>query len=136
MGNDNSIDSSIWFAISRHLTEDGEHDPTLDFGFVKAESEEPTDPETPGEPGEEPTDPETPGEPGEESTDPENPEESGKKQQILVNQPLMEKAKQMEIPLNNRETLKLEKVLRPIKVMMEKHCQVQQHPCSTYCLSA
>ncbi|CEI83160.1 Collagen adhesin precursor [Oceanobacillus oncorhynchi] len=77
VGNDNSIDSSIWFAISRHLTEDGEHDPTLDFGFVKAESEEPTDPETPGEPGEEPTDPETPGEPGEEPTDPETPGEPG-----------------------------------------------------------
>ncbi|GIO17777.1 hypothetical protein J18TS1_08770 [Oceanobacillus oncorhynchi subsp. incaldanensis] len=76
-GNDNSIDSSTWFAVSRHLTEDGEHDPTLDFGFVKAESEEPIDPETPGEPGEEPTDPETPGEPGEEPTDPETPEEPG-----------------------------------------------------------
>ncbi|GIN72971.1 hypothetical protein J14TS2_34460 [Bacillus sp. J14TS2] len=39
-GDDKSIDSSTWFATSRHLTEDGDHDPTLDFGFVKAESEE------------------------------------------------------------------------------------------------
>lgn len=33
-GDDISIDSSTWEATSRHLTADGEHDPTLDFGFV------------------------------------------------------------------------------------------------------
>ncbi|GGP17037.1 Cna B-type domain-containing protein [Oceanobacillus neutriphilus] len=68
-GDDNSIDSSLWFAVSRHLTEDGDHDPTLDFGFVKADPEEPgKEPEEPGkepeEPGKEPG--EDPGkEPGE-----------------------------------------------------------------------
>ncbi|MFD1067289.1 Cna B-type domain-containing protein [Oceanobacillus locisalsi] len=77
VGNNRSIDSSTWFAVSRHLTEDGEHDPTLDFGFVKAESEDPKDPETPGEPGEDPKDPETPGEPGEDPKDPETPGEPG-----------------------------------------------------------
>ena len=34
VGDDRSIDSSTWEATSRHLTKDGEHDPTLDFGFV------------------------------------------------------------------------------------------------------
>ncbi|MCT1905182.1 Cna B-type domain-containing protein [Oceanobacillus sojae] len=67
-GDDNSIDSSLWFAVSRHLTEDGEHDPTLDFGFVKADPEEPgKEPEEPGKEPEEPgKEPEEPGkEPGE-----------------------------------------------------------------------
>src|SRR5699024_5599896 len=73
-GEDNAIDSSTWEAISRHLTEDGEHDPTLDFGFVRAEDpetpveEDPEQPETPGE--EDPEQPETPGE-----EDPDTPEE-------------------------------------------------------------
>ncbi|GGN50502.1 Spy0128 family protein [Oceanobacillus indicireducens] len=35
VGDDRAIDSSTWEATSRHLTKDGEHDPTLDFGFVK-----------------------------------------------------------------------------------------------------
>ncbi|MBY7141857.1 Cna B-type domain-containing protein [Virgibacillus sp. NKC19-3] len=72
VGDDRSIDSSTWFAVSRHLTKDGEHDPTLDFGFVQADpAEEPgKDPEEdPGkelgeEPGKDPE--EDPGkEPGE-----------------------------------------------------------------------
>ncbi|UUI04700.1 Cna B-type domain-containing protein [Oceanobacillus jeddahense] len=78
VGNDNSIDSSTWFAVSRHLTEDGEHDPTLDFGFVKAESEEPG--EDPGkEPGEDPG--KEPGEgPGKDSEEaPGKPEEASGK---------------------------------------------------------
>ncbi len=71
VGDDNSIDSSLWFAVSRHLTEDGEHDPTLDFGFVKAEPEEPG--KEPEEPGKEPEEPgKEPEEPGKE------PEEPGK----------------------------------------------------------
>ncbi len=36
-GDDHSIDSSTWEATSRHLVEDGERDPTLDFGFIKEE---------------------------------------------------------------------------------------------------
>ena len=56
-------DSSTWEAESESLTNDGDHDGTLDFGFVLAEEEpepqpsepEPTDPE-PSEP--QPTDPE------------------------------------------------------------------------------
>ena len=35
VGDDNSVDSSTWTATSRDLTEDGERDPTLDFGFVR-----------------------------------------------------------------------------------------------------
>src|SRR5699024_5245103 len=67
VGDDQAIDSSTWEAISRHLTEDGEHDPTLDFGFIRAE-----EPETPDE--EDPETPEEPETPDEE--DPETPEES------------------------------------------------------------
>lgn len=32
---DNGVDSSTWSATSRHLVEDEERDPTLDFGFVR-----------------------------------------------------------------------------------------------------
>ena len=35
VGDDSSVDSSTWTATSRDLTEDGERDPTLDFGFVR-----------------------------------------------------------------------------------------------------
>ncbi|WP_066191397.1 Cna B-type domain-containing protein [Gracilibacillus timonensis] len=72
VGDDITIDSSTWFATSRHLTEDEERDPTLDFGFVKEElgepeSPDPADPAKPADPGdpEEPTKPEDP-----ETTDP------------------------------------------------------------------
>jgi len=67
VGSDNTIDSSIWVATSRHLTEDGDRDPTLDFGFVKEELKTPEDPKEPEEPEDE-----TPGKPG----DPDKPEES------------------------------------------------------------
>ncbi|WP_208588493.1 Cna B-type domain-containing protein, partial [Gracilibacillus suaedae] len=39
-GDDRATDSSTWFATSRYLTEDEERDPTLDFGFIREESEE------------------------------------------------------------------------------------------------
>ncbi|MGO4938307.1 SdrD B-like domain-containing protein, partial [Fundicoccus sp. Sow4_H7] len=46
-------DSSTWEATSVPMTEDGQHNPTLDFGFVIPEEvvdpEEQTDPENPGE---------------------------------------------------------------------------------------
>jgi len=55
VGDDNTIDSSTWYATSRYLVEDGERDPTLDFGFVretnledenhKEDPEDPKDPE-------------------------------------------------------------------------------------------
>jgi len=67
VGDDNTVDSSIWVATSRHLTEDGDRDPTLDFGFVKEEPETPEEPEEPEEPEDE-----TPGKPG----DPDDPEDS------------------------------------------------------------
>ncbi|MBN3585883.1 hypothetical protein JYB64_26180, partial [Algoriphagus aestuarii] len=34
-GGDRALDSSTWFAESSGLTQDGERDPTLDFGFVR-----------------------------------------------------------------------------------------------------
>ena len=54
-------DSSTWEATSVPMTEDGQHDPTLDFGFVIPEEPTPEvpeveEPETPAEPEvEEPT---------------------------------------------------------------------------------
>lgn len=75
VGNDKAIDSSTWTATSRHLVEDGDRDPTLDFGFVRKveEPEEPVEPEVPVEP-EEPVEPEVPVEP-EEPVEPEVPVE-------------------------------------------------------------
>ncbi|MCW4466817.1 hypothetical protein OK351_15085 [Glutamicibacter sp. MNS18] len=65
-------DSSTWEAKSENLTDDGDHDGTLDFGFVLPDEEpepEPTDPVEP-EPSES-TDPAP-----SESTDPVEPEPS------------------------------------------------------------
>src|SRR5699024_5044967 len=57
VGNDLSVDSSTWEATSEFMDENGKHDPTLDFGFVKVEvpvePTEPTKPETPTESEEE-----------------------------------------------------------------------------------
>src|SRR5690606_14695099 len=36
VGDDPAVDSSTWSATSGDLTEDGDRDPTLDFGFVPA----------------------------------------------------------------------------------------------------
>ncbi|MDX8045505.1 Cna B-type domain-containing protein [Gracilibacillus sp. S3-1-1] len=82
VGDDRAKDSSSWFAISRHLTEDEERDPTLDFGFVREvsedsednDSEEPTKPEDSGDnDSEESTKPEDSGDnDSEESTKPED----------------------------------------------------------------
>ena len=38
-GDDRAKDSSTWEATSEHLTKDGQHDPTLDFGFTPTTKE-------------------------------------------------------------------------------------------------
>ena len=88
VGNDKGIDSSTWTATSRHLVEDGDRDPTLDFGFVRKveEPEEPVEPEKPVEPEvpvepEEPVEPEVPVEP-EEPVEPEVPVEPEEPEEI------------------------------------------------------
>ncbi|MGX7361116.1 Collagen adhesin precursor [Aerococcus viridans] len=88
VGNDKAIDSSTWTATSRHLVEDGDRDPTLDFGFVRKveEPEEPVEPEKPVEPEvpvepEEPVEPEVPVEP-EEPVEPEVPVEPEEPEEI------------------------------------------------------
>lgn len=67
-GDDRSIDSSEWIVISVFLDEDGQRDPTLDFGFVLVSSDpqdpRPTLPETGGQKPENPS-----GENGEEVTE-------------------------------------------------------------------
>ena len=57
VGDDRSTDSSEWIAISVFLDEDGQRDPTLDFGFILFEEEPveelpkaPTGPEEPEDP--------------------------------------------------------------------------------------
>ncbi|MFJ2618370.1 SdrD B-like domain-containing protein [Glutamicibacter sp. NPDC087344] len=71
-GADRDKDSSTWEAKSEGLTNDGDRDPTLDFGFV-VEEVEPTDPTDPTDPTQ-PTDPTDPTEPTQ-PTDPTDPTE-------------------------------------------------------------
>ncbi|WP_313793901.1 Cna B-type domain-containing protein [Fundicoccus culcitae] len=56
---DRANDSSTWEATSVELTEDGQRDPTLDFGFVRkpVEPEKPVDPEKPKPEDPKPADP-------------------------------------------------------------------------------
>ena len=70
---DREGDSSEWTATSEGLTEDGQRDPSLDFGFVlkPSEPEVPTDPSEPSVP----TDPSEPAVPSDSTGVPEDPQE-------------------------------------------------------------
>ncbi len=56
-GTDRDKDSSTWEAKSEGLTEDGDHDGTLDFGFYLDEDPEPTPTEPTEDPSDDPTEP-------------------------------------------------------------------------------
>ncbi|MHC5230153.1 LPXTG cell wall anchor domain-containing protein, partial [Enterococcus sp. LJL99] len=85
-------DSSTWEATSRLLEEDGEHDLTLDFGFVKI-------PETPGQP-----------EKTEESQKTEEPKKTNdnkneEKEESILKNPEKEKIAKAKLPKTGEETI-------------------------------